>query len=325
MRVIGAVARVPAPTREQFEERFVLRERPVILTGGLERWPALQRWSPEALRARLGAVRVRYKHSRGRFHPDFDALDPAVAFATREASFAEFLDALAAPGAASCFLTGDEEPLLRVRSGPRGRQVSSTLATLLEDFELPPYFDPERIYTVWTWFSAAGVRTWLHYDNNGCHNLNAQVRGEKQFWLFPPTALDCFYPFELGAVIPAHNCSRVNVEQPDYARFPRFREATCLEGELREGDLLFLPAFWLHSFLHVGRFNANVNFWWRPESLALNPVSQRWAWLQSLASALRREPSEGAGPDPADLARLSAETRELLSRVDSWTLGAHGS
>jgi lysine-specific demethylase 8 len=321
MRIVGRVERVGALRREEFEERFALPGRPVVIAGAIEHWPARQLWSPEQLGPRLGALKLRYKRSRSHVHPDFEAAqgegaNPAAAFATCEAPFGEFLQALQGPEASRWLFTGDEEPLLRARPGS-GRQVSPALAPLLGDFELPPYFDAQRLYTVWTWFSAAGVRTWLHYDNNACHNLNAQIRGSKRCWLFPPAALERFYPFELDAAIPAHNCSRVHVERPDYGRFPRFREAECLEGELGEGDLLFLPAFWFHTFLHTGAWNANVNFWWRPQELALNPVSARWMWLKALATALSGQPSEGAGPGPDELARLPAAARAVLRRVDA--------
>jgi hypothetical protein len=150
------------------------------------------------------------------------------------------------------------------------------------------------------------------------------VRGSKRGWLFPPTELEYFYPFELDAEIPAHNSSRVNVERPDDARLPRFRHTVCLEAELREGDLRFLPAFWFHSLLHTGRFNASVNFWWRPTALPLHAVSERWAWLRILASALTCQSSDGAGPRPGDLASLSAESLALLRCVDALSRSARG-
>jgi hypothetical protein len=321
MRVVGSIERVAALDRDGFEERFARPERPVVIAGAADAWSARARWSPDELARRLASVSIRYKASRNHRHPDFDAPDPAIAFATREASFAAFLAALAGPAPERWLFTGDEEYLLRARPG-RPREVNPKLATLLDDFELPPYFDPAALHTIWTWFSAAGVRTWLHYDNNACHNLNAQIRGAKQCWLFPPRALGCFYPFELDATVPAHNCSRVDVERPDLARFPRFAEAECLEGELREGDLLFVPAFWFHTFLHTGKFNANVNFWWRPPTLRLNPVSRRWIWLKTLASALGDRPSDGPSPSAAQLAALPAETRDMLARIDRASIAA---
>jgi len=316
MQIVGEVERTGPIGRAEFAQRYLHPARPVIITGAIESWAARRTWTPELLGARLGSVRVSCKYSPTHVHPDFAAGDLAAMFATRELCFAELLSQLRGPDGASWFMTGEEEPLLRMRPGTPP-QRSPLLGSLLSDVETPPYFDEERLYTVWTWFSAAGARSWLHYDNNGCHNLNAQIRGAKRFWLFPPAALDGLYPYELDASPPAHNCSRVDLRQPDLRRFPLFARMRALEGELLEGELLFLPAFWFHGFLHTGPFNANINFWWTPETLELNPVSERWAWLKALASALCGEPSAGAGPRPCDLARLPADSLQLLRKLDA--------
>jgi hypothetical protein len=81
----------------------------------------------------------------------------------------------------------------------------AALLPLLEDITLPECIPEEELYTVWAWFSGKGVRTWLHYDNNGCHNLNAQVSGSKRALLFPPTDLEHIPLFE-----PSHASARVS-------------------------------------------------------------------------------------------------------------------
>ena len=116
--------------------------------------------------------------------------------------------------------------------------------------------------------SGRGVRTWLHYDNNGCHNLNAQITGEKRCALYAPELVGRLRLFRLGGSNPAHNCSQIDVEQGELADVP------CLEATLHAGDLLFIPAWWLHTFLHLGELNTNVNFWWKPEHPLANPVAQ---------------------------------------------------
>jgi len=179
--------------------------------------------------------------------------------------------------------TGDERFLMRCRDGRT--VIDPDLAPLLDDVEVPPLFARERLYTVWAWFSGAGVRTWLHYDVNGCHNLNAQLTGAKECELIAPTELHRIYPFLLGGGNPATNCSRIDVEAPDAARFPDFEAAPRWRATLRAGDLLFIPAWWSHTFRHVGEFNSNVNFWWKPVRAPVNPTSLRQAWLDQVTRA----------------------------------------
>ncbi|MEU6083981.1 cupin-like domain-containing protein [Streptomyces sp. NPDC047108] len=314
MRVVGSVERVGALSREEFERDFVQADRPVIISGSIEHWAARKTWSPEELRERIGSVPVRYKISSSHLHPDFEAEAGAPLLASEESTFAEFLDKLRGPDAAKCLLMGEDAQLMRVTPG-EPREISSSFKPLMEDFEIPPYFSEDRINTVWSWFGSAGPRTWLHFDNNGCHNLNAQVCGSKRFWLFPPVSLEGLYPFGFDSGIPLPNVSQVNIESPDCARFPLFSEMECQEGEMREGDMLFLPAFWFHSFHHLGEFNANITFWWRPETLRLNPVSRRWAWLELLNRTL----GDLAGSDGSTggFDELPAEAKDILRRIDA--------
>lgn len=57
-----------------------------------------------------------------------------------------------------------------------------------------------------------------------------------------------------GTVTPLVDCGR-----PDLERFPRYRDATILEAELRAGEVLFLPVGWWH-YLTALDISINVTF-----------------------------------------------------------------
>jgi hypothetical protein len=276
MRVTREVERVTGLTPAEFSERFERVDRPVVIEGGASAWRAKRTWDLANLRQRLGSTRVRSKLSASHQHPDFHQPTLAAMFARQESSFAEFLDAISSgprEERARRIFTGDEQFVLERRDGVT--RENPDLLPLYADVEQPPFFPAERLYTVWAWISGPGVRTWLHYDNNGCHNLNAQILGHKDCWLFSPAELERLYPFPLDGPNPAHNCCAVDVEAPDLARHPRFDEAEAEHASLGPGDLLFVPVWWLHTFSHLGDLNVNVNFWWKPETFRDNEVS-RW-------------------------------------------------
>jgi hypothetical protein len=214
-------------------------------------------------------------------------------FARGRSSFADFLRRIGTgPDAerARLLFTGDEQFLLRRRDGVTVR--SPLLEPLLDDIEFPRFFPEERLYTVWSWFSGRGVRTWLHYDNNACHNLNAQVCGHKLCWLYAPDELARLHPFPLGGPNPAHNCSQIDVEAPQPEFEADFRALQPWRAELQAGDLLFIPAWWFHTFRHAGEFNANVNFWWQPARPSWNPVAARQSLLDAATrAALLKDPA----------------------------------
>src|SRR5688572_10537929 len=190
------VERVAAAPTAALAERLEREQLPLIIAGGVARWRALDDWQPSRLAQRLGQAEIEFKLSSCHAHPDFRRSELAQMFARGRSSFAEFLQRIGAgpeSERARLLFTGDEQYLLRRRDGVTN--IHPVLQPLLEDIEVPPLFDHERLYTVWCWFSGRGVRTWLHYDNNGCHNLNAQVSGQKQCWLYAPDQLARLHPF----------------------------------------------------------------------------------------------------------------------------------
>jgi lysine-specific demethylase 8 len=289
--------------------RLEREDRPLLISGATEHWPALATWSVEYLAAQLGHIQVEYKHSTGNAHPDFRQHTPARMFAREKASFGEFLRRISSgpeSERARCLFTGDERFLLRRRSGET--TIDPELAPLLDAVVVPEFFSEQRLHTVWAWFSGRGVRTWLHYDNNGCHNLNAQVSGSKRCWLYPPEELARLHPFLLGGSNPAHNCSAIDVEAPQLALAADLQAAACWHAELRAGDLLFIPAWWFHTFLHLGEFNSNVNFWWKPTPPRWNVVAARQALLDAVVEAQLNV------RDPAVAATLQAIDQAAIRR-----------
>jgi hypothetical protein len=261
-------------------------EEPLVIAGGAEQQPAFARWNAEYLKSTFGDVEIQFKLSSSNVHPDFRQPTLAQMFARGRGTFAQFLELISSgppEERARRLFTGDEQFLLRRRQGEES--VHPELARMLGDVEIPALFARDRLHTVWGWFSGPGVRTWLHYDNNGCHNLNAQITGHKRCALYPPSELGRLHPFVLGGDNPAHNCSAIDVDAPDPAHAADLAAAEVWRTELRAGDLLFIPAWWFHTFEHLGELNSNVNFWWRPERPPHNPVAARQALLEAVSQA----------------------------------------
>lgn len=306
------VPRVPSPSSWSGASSEVQRLRasleqgaePLVIEGGARHFRASCEWNPAELRRRFGAVEVQFKLSSSHVHPDFRQVERARMFARGRSSFAEFLDRITTgePAERARYLfTGDEQFLWRRREGIVS--VHPELGKLLDDVVVPELFAPERLHSVWGWFSGQGVRTWLHYDNNACHNLNAQITGRKRCDLYPPSELARLHPFLLGGDNPAHNCSAIDVEAPAPCHAEDLAAARAFHAELEAGDLLFIPAFWFHTFQHLGEFNSNVNFWWRPENPRWNPVAARQAVVDAVARA--------------DLGELTPALRQALHSIDS--------
>jgi hypothetical protein len=103
------------------------------------------------------------------------------------------------------------------------------------------------------------VKTQIHNDRD--HNLCCVIAGHRRFLLFPPEQVANLYigPFDNPPPL-----SLVDPDAPDFAAFPRFREAlnTALVAHLGPGDALLMPRYWWHHVTSRDSYNAMVNYWW---------------------------------------------------------------
>ena len=61
--------------------------------------------------------------------------------------------------------------------------------------------------------------------------------------------------------------SLVSLRHPDFARYPRFREALAASQvtEVGPGDAVFIPPLWWHHVESLEPFNVLVNYWWHDQ------------------------------------------------------------
>jgi hypothetical protein len=303
------VERVRGIDAAEFKARFDLPEVPVVIEGGCLHYRAASTWTPQYLTEKLGREEIQYKLSTTHQHPNFHAKTVPEMFARGSSTLAKFLEDVTTGEPSERprrYFTGDERFLLKRRDGVDTRDAA--LAPLLDDVEVPAFFPRERLYTVWGWLSGRGVRTWLHYETNGCHNFNAQLAGEKTCVLYAPEHLSKMRMFRPGSGNPAYNCSEIDVEET--AAQAALVAANGLTATLRAGDLLFIPAWWFHTFFHLGDFNANINFWWKPERPTLNQVAVRQGFLDALLATGWSEKSAS----PADVELLARLERAIVAR-----------
>jgi hypothetical protein len=103
------------------------------------------------------------------------------------------------------------------------------------------------------------VRTQIHHDRD--HNLACVIAGRRRFVLFPPEQVANLY---IGPIDNPPPLSLVDLDAPDFSRFPRFQTAlgSALRAELGPGDALLMPRYWWHHVTSLDPYNAMVNYWW---------------------------------------------------------------
>jgi hypothetical protein len=103
-------------------------------------------------------------------------------------------------------------------------------------------------------------------------NIACCIAGQRRFTLFAPEQIDNLYIGPLDFTPAGQAVSLVDFHQPDFERFPKFKQAQAVIAQLAPGDALVIPSLWWHHVEGLSDFNALVNFWWsKNPSYAASP------------------------------------------------------
>lgn len=242
--------------RSEFEQEILPAGQPAVLRGLVYAWPCLAaaQESDKALAQYLKTVdsgqpaRTMLALPGVRGHYFYDAEMRGFNFETRDIALALTIDKLIA-------ISSDPEPMgIYAGSLPAGG-IAPTFAQANPMSLLGAAIEPRL------WLGNRS-RVATHYDI--AHNIACAVAGTRRFTLFPPEQIANLYVGPLDFNMAGQPVSLADPLNPDFERFPRFRDAlkTALVVELAPGDALYLPPLWWHHVEADGPFNLLVNYWW---------------------------------------------------------------
>jgi hypothetical protein len=242
--------------RAVFENEIRPANQPAVLRGLLRNWPAVQagresRKSAVDYFKRIdtgGAVSaiVGPSEIKGRFfysdnYRDFNfgpksisigsALDTLLALAEEPQPPAIALQAMHVPDIMPSFVGDNTMPLLDSQIAPR------------------------------VWMSNRSMIA-THFDNY--NNIACVVSGSRRFTVFPPEQVNNLYIGPLLKTPGGSPVSVVDLREPDYRRFPKFRQAleSAEHATLAPGDAIYIPILWWHGVESLDPLNILVNYWW---------------------------------------------------------------
>src|SRR5437764_1536698 len=218
------VERITPPSVDAFQRCYVASRRPVVLRGMMRDWPAMHRWSLDYLRtayATTPVVTLRADSGRVIMNSETGAVEERM-------QLRDFIGAL--------------------QTGANDRYLTSRMSALPESLRreapLPLYCAGASWQNSNLWIGPAGTIACLHRDL--ADNLHGVVSGRKRFTLVAPRQSSRVYPNGLFHSFP--NGCRVDVEQPDFSRFPMLRDDESFVAAREPGDPVYIArSRWLHA------------------------------------------------------------------------------
>lgn len=242
-----AVARRAAPSPETFLAEHYAAQRPAVLTGLVDHWPA-RAWTPDRLAALPGGTPVEVQRGRAA-DPEYEI---NVERHRTRMPLAVFLAALAGGPANDLYLTANN-----------GGHNRTALAPLWDEVgDVPGILAPttEAGRDGFLWIGPAGTVTPWHHDLT--NNLLVQLFGRKAVRLVSPA--------ETPRMLNHRHCYSLFGGDGEMAGVAAAERPRVLTVTLEPGDALFIPVGWWH---HVVGLSTTIgmsftNFAWPNESWA---------------------------------------------------------
>lgn len=222
---------------------------PIVCRLAFHKWAPVQHWTKEYLAARIGNQSVQVAISACPEFPSLDTSGPDHVTLTID----ELLTRLGTSSPPWHYLNGGTTFFNYGTSSP-------AIAALLDDIRMDEALAPDLLVKSALWISGNGALSRLHFDGNGCHNLNIQVAGQKEFLLVAPSDAAHLQLVDDPANRALSHFSRIEntATDPNNALPAGVSYWHC---ELNPGDTLVIPALWFHTVRSTGAFNVNVNYW----------------------------------------------------------------
>lgn len=240
---------------EQFFKDIVPAQHPIVIRGFAERWPLVEaaKKTPQAFvdylkrfyTGKKACILLGHPDIKGRFFYNDDMT--GVNYIKGDERLDLYLDRLLG------LMTKEIFP-------------AASIQNMLPSYILPGLIDENNS----DFFPGVEPRLWLgnqttvstHYD--GSDNVACVIAGCRRFILFPPDQVANLYPGSLNLTPAGAPVSLVNLHDPDFDRYPRFKtalEAAC-SAELYPGDAIFIPLLWWHHVDSLEKINGLMNYWW---------------------------------------------------------------
>lgn len=267
---LGDIYRVQAQNTDMIQQ-FLDMERPVVIKGLIDTWPARILWTLDYLEKVCNNSNVNYV--------PLDANNRTAYKKISNMPFSEFFRSLKDILCNEPHYNKYKKLYLTVtRIMTHPNRDAPQLPQLLKDIEIPNFIPIKRLWSINLWLGAGGNTSYLHFDPD--QNILTVLKGSKKFILFPPSEAKLLY--QNTSKNTNRLMSSVDIfDNIDTTKYPKIFMAKYYEVEIKEGESIYIPPGWWHAVISSKDLNLAVNFWWLVKPMCLlkfSRVSSRQLW-----------------------------------------------
>ncbi|PKQ45489.1 cupin-like domain-containing protein [Confluentibacter flavum] len=236
---MGKIKTIPIPriksiTKDDFIENYYKKQKPVIIEDLSKDWPAYKKWNLDYIQSLSGNQVVplyNNEPTKGRQN----SVVPA-----KKMKLYDYIEILKTqPTDLRMFFYN----------------VLQKMPELTKDFTYPDiglkFF--KRLPVMF--FGGKGSKVLAHYDMDLADLLHFHFHGTKKVTLFAPDQARYLYkvPFTV------HNLEIIDMDDPDFNKYPVLQQATGLSAEMKHGEALYMPSgYWHYITYEDGGFSITL-------------------------------------------------------------------
>lgn len=125
--------------------------------------------------------------------------------------------------------------------------IMKEMPVLVNDFKFPDlgikFF--KRLPVMF--FGGKGSKVLAHFDMDLANLIHVHFHGTKKVILFSPDQTKYLYKIPFAV----HNIEEINLDQPDFKKYPALKQVIGQEIIMKHGDALFMPSAYWHYITYL--------------------------------------------------------------------------
>lgn len=223
---LQTVDRVKTISPQEFIEKYVKPQRPVVIEHLTQDWPAYEKWSLSYLKDIAGDVEVPLYENRPVSAKDkFN--EPHA-----QMKLKDYVDLL--------------------KKGPTRYRIflfnmMKVVPELQQHFKMPNLGVKFMKKLPFLFFGAENSSVFMHYDIDFANILHIHFEGKKRCIIYPPSETKFLYKVPNALI----SLNEIDFNNPDLEKFPALKLAKGYEAYLEHGEALYMPEGYWHNMTYL--------------------------------------------------------------------------